>query len=325
MTMKILLPIDGSYHSDNAIQTVLSEPWPEGSECNIITVADTMHAGVDAYFGQLGSMALAAQQALDADIKKLLEEAKEKLEGKFGKGNVLANYSESKPSGVGGIIVETAKNWRADLIVMGSHGTSGWDDRFFGSVTIFVSNHAPCSVRIVHFIPSSSVEKKQKQKLPGDELLEETRYLVAINESSNSQAVLDSIMSRPWPPDSLFQIISVVPEPKSVFHSRWFQDIKVDEKHKELYASQKQLAEKLTKESASRIESKIGKGKVTYHVLEGNVRSLILQIAQDWPADMIILGAHDRDKSLLEHFLGSVAQAVLNNADCSIEIVRGRA
>ena len=322
--MKILLPIDGSYHSDNAIQTVLTEPWPEGSECYVITVADAMHTGVDAYFGRLGSLALAAQQALDTDIKKLLEEAKEKLETKFGKGKVQANYTESKPSGIGGIIVETANNWQADLIVMGSHGTSGWDDQFFGSVTIFVSNHAPCSVRIVHFIPSLSVEKKQKQKLAADELLEETRYLVALDGSTNSRLVIDSIMSRPWPPDSQFQLISVVPEPKSVFHSRWFKDVQVDEKHAELYASQKKVCEELVNEYASKLETKASKGKVTHHVLEGNARSLILQIAQDWPADMIILGAHDHDKTILEHFLGSVAQAIVNNADCSIEIVRTR-
>lgn len=321
--MKILLPIDGSYHSDNAMQTVLTEPWPEGSECHVMTIAAPLHAKADACFGQLGSMAMAAQQALDADIKKLLEEAKAKLETKFGKGKVQANYYESKPAGIDGIIVEVAKNWQADLIIMGSHGTSGWNDQFFGSVTIAVANNAPCSVRIVHFIPSTSVEKKQKQKLAGEELLEETRYLVPIYDSPNFHKLIDSIMSRPWPPDSQFQLMSVVPEPKSVFHSRWFHDAKIDEKHKELYASQKQMAEKLIKDCAAKLESKIGKGKVTFHVLEGSVRSLILQIAQDRPADMIIIGAHDRDKTILEHFLGSVAQAVLNNADCSIEIVRG--
>ena len=61
---------------------------------------------------------------------------------------------------------------------------------------------------------------------------------------------------------------------------------------------------------------------MTYHVLEGNVRSLILQIAQDWPADLIVLGAHGQDKSIMEHFLGSVARAVVGNAMCSVEIIR---
>lgn len=320
--MKILLPIDGSYHSDNAIQTVLTEPWPEGTECHVMTVAAPLYSQTDALFGQLGSTALSAQRTLDADIHKILEDGREKLESKFGKGKVVANFYESKPAGIEGIIIETAKNFQADLIVMGSHGTSGWNEGFFGSAAITVANHAPCSVRIVHFIPTASIEKKEKQKLPADELLEETRYLLAINQSPNSQKVVDSVLARPWPPDSLFEIISVVPEPKSVFHSRWFKDPQIDEKHQELYASQKQMAEKLVKECALKLEAKMGKEKVTYHVLEGNVPSLILQIAQDWPADMIIIGAHDFDKSFLEHFLGSVAQAILHNVDCSIEIVR---
>ncbi len=82
--------------------------------------------------------------------------------------------------------------------------------------------------------------------------------------------------------------------------------------------------EKLLKDNADLIQSKLPKSKVTYHVLEGNVRSLILQLAQDWPADMIIMGAHDRDKDALEHLLGSVAQAVINNAECSVELVRSK-
>ena len=323
--MKILLPIDGSYHSDNSVETVLTHLWPEGSECHVITVAEPLHANVAAAFGKLGSMSLEAQQALDADIHKLLKETTDKLELKFGKGKVVGNYYEAKPAGIAGIILELAKNWQADIIIMGSHGTSGWDDQSFGSVTLAVVNNAPCSVQIVHYVPSSSLEKKQKQNLPLEELMEETRYLVAINDSANSRSVIDSILSRPWPPDSKFQLISVVPEPKSVFHSRWIKDIKIDEAHKKLYAAQKQILEKLVKDTAGEIEAKLGKGKVTHHVLEGNARSLILQVAQDWPADMIIIGAHDRDKSILEHFLGSVARAVVNNADCSVEVVRSRA
>ena len=78
----------------------------------------------------------------------------------------------------------------------------------------------------------------------------------------------------------------------------------------------------MVKEVAQKLEDKFGKGKVTFHVLEGNVRSLILQMAQDWPADLIVIGAHGQDKSILEHFLGSVARAVVSNAMCSVEIVR---
>src|SRR5271163_1142156 len=109
--------------------------------------------------------------------------------------------------------------------------------------------------------------------------------------------LIESVLSRPWPPESLFQVLSVVQEAKSVFHSRFIKDPKIDAFHKELHAHQAQTGEALITKAVSKLESKLGKGKVTGHVLEGNVRSLIVQISEDWPADLVITGAHDRDKT----------------------------
>jgi nucleotide-binding universal stress UspA family protein len=46
-------------------------------------------------------------------------------------------------------IIEAAKNWDADLIVMGSHGHGFWGRLTLGSVSDAVVHHAPCSVLIV--------------------------------------------------------------------------------------------------------------------------------------------------------------------------------
>jgi len=313
--MKILLAIDGSVHSDNAVEAMLKQPWPDGSECNVVTVSESFDSG---NFGDLiNSIAIKAQEAFQTDIHKLLIETRDKLEQKFGVGKVLITHLEGKPSER---IIEETRNWQPDLLVMGTPGTTGtgYNDQG-GSIINPVVNHVSCSVRIVNFITSYSLAKEEKAHLPLDQA---ERFLLAINDSPNSRAVIDSVMTRPFSPGSIFQVLSIVQEPKSVFHSRFFKDPQIDQAHKMIYAAQKKTAEKLVENAASKLESKFGKDKVTWHVLEGSVRSLILQIAQDWPADMIILGAHDRDKSILEHFLGSVAQAVVNNADCSVEIVR---
>jgi len=60
---------------------------------------------------------------------------------------------------------------------------------------------------------------------------------------------------------------------------------------------------------------------VTTAVVQGDPKSIILDDAKAWGADLIVLGSHGRKG--LEHFLvGSVSEAVLRHAHCSVEIVR---
>jgi len=289
----------------------------------------------------INTMAATAFRALESDIGNSLNATRQKVAAKFGESKVTVNSQEQSQSHVAEIIVQQAREWRADLIVMGAHGESGYnedspvlafkqmlnptpgtfDAGTIGSVAAGVLNHAPCSVQIINFITSAATEKDERKHLPSQD---DSRFLLAINDSPSARAVIDEVLARPWLPTSIFQLIAVVEEPKSIVHSKLWKDPEIDTAHKQIYATQKAQLEKLTEAYANEIKQKLGKVVVEHHVLEGNVRSCILQIAQDWGADMIMLGAHDRDKSLWEHFLGSVARAVVDNADCSIEVVRPR-
>lgn len=53
-------------------------------------------------------------------------------------------------------IVEVAKRWPADLIVMGSHGRGGVQRMLLGSVAEEVMRHAPCPVLIAPPAPGAS-------------------------------------------------------------------------------------------------------------------------------------------------------------------------
>lgn len=60
---------------------------------------------------------------------------------------------------------------------------------------------------------------------------------------------------------------------------------------------------------------------VTARVAEGEVRSTILDIADQEHADWIVLGSHGRT-GLRRFALGSVAESVVRHANCSVTVVR---
>jgi nucleotide-binding universal stress UspA family protein len=50
-------------------------------------------------------------------------------------------------------IIDAAKEWRADMIIMGSHGWSGLNRFLMGSVSEGVVRHSHCSVEIIRTAP----------------------------------------------------------------------------------------------------------------------------------------------------------------------------
>jgi nucleotide-binding universal stress UspA family protein len=49
----------------------------------------------------------------------------------------------------GRVICDVAKDWGADLVIMGRRGRTGLSELFMGSVSHYVTHHAPCSVWVV--------------------------------------------------------------------------------------------------------------------------------------------------------------------------------
>lgn len=59
-------------------------------------------------------------------------------------------------------------------------------------------------------------------------------------------------------------------------------------------------------------------------MLSGNAKEVILDEAQKWAADLIVVGSHGR-RGFRRLLLGSVSEAVAMNAHCSVVVVRGPA
>jgi len=80
---------------------------------------------------------------------------------------------------------------------------------------------------------------------------------------------------------------------------------------------------KQARESVARTAESLRKAgfKADSRVAEHEIRTGILDVAQEWHADLIVLGSHG-EKGLKKFLLGSVAEFVARHAHCSVLIVR---
>ena len=142
--MKVLLAIDGSPHSQAAIAAVTRRPWPKGTAIEILTVLHSPTAvmidvalGLPAVDEQIGEQRRQASTLLDGAGKQIARAAPEVT--------VTTRILEGNPKDV---IVEEARTWNADLIVLGSHGYGRFRRMMLGSVAGAVVANAPCSVQV---------------------------------------------------------------------------------------------------------------------------------------------------------------------------------
>jgi nucleotide-binding universal stress UspA family protein len=68
------------------------------------------------------------------------------------------------PGSPGETICEIARNWDADLIVMGRRGRSGLGELILGSVSNYVLHHAPCSVVTVQSPRETNLESAENSE-----------------------------------------------------------------------------------------------------------------------------------------------------------------
>ena len=152
--MKILLPIDGSRFSDAAVQSVIDQA-PQGTEVRVLHVAEPPSTSLKCVVFAAGEIA-GYMPKLTPEWEAELKEAEELVANTAGllrsKGlTVVSAVEQGDPKSK---IIEDAHKWRADLIVIGSHGRKGLEHFLLGSVSEVVARHASCSVEIVR-IPSN--------------------------------------------------------------------------------------------------------------------------------------------------------------------------
>jgi nucleotide-binding universal stress UspA family protein len=202
-------------------------------------------------------------------------------------------------------LLQLAEEWKADLLMVGSHGRSALGRALFGSVSHFVVNHATCSVRIARsplFVPDAPV-----------------RLVIGLDGSEDSLTAVEEVAQRTWPAGTEARVITALDYrflsmvPNYDFPStNWNEPVDM-EMRKSVEVTGARACARL---SASGISAQS-------FVRDGNPKYVLLEEAEQWQADSIFLGA--KGHSALERFLvGSVSASVALHARCSVEIARPR-
>lgn len=146
--MKVLLAIDGSPCSNAAVDVMSRYSLPANSELRIISVVEPQVPIAAEPFGVGVDIALEMENLARGLAQQSVEEAVTKIRASESGKNL--KITSSVPTGSPKrIIVEEAEEWKADLIVIGSHGYHFWGRMLLGSVSSAVAQHAKCSVLIV--------------------------------------------------------------------------------------------------------------------------------------------------------------------------------
>lgn len=146
--MRVLLPVDGHECSQKAVQTVIDRFDPRETQVKVLHAVEWLREMPLCF--QYASGRTAAHDIAESRNKSF-ERARELVEGvaaqlEFKGFHPSVSLPDADPRHA---IVEAAREWPADLIVMGSHGRRGLDRLLLGSVAESVARHAPCSVEIV--------------------------------------------------------------------------------------------------------------------------------------------------------------------------------
>lgn len=144
MFKHILVPIDGSDCSLQALEVAARFAREQQARLTICTVVDPAKAAAMA-FGE-ASMAAACLDALDEEGKALVQDA-------AGRVQIIWPSEVAVLDGAPvDTIVDYARQADADLVIIGSHGRSGLQRLFLGSVAEGVIRNAAMPVMVVRHV-----------------------------------------------------------------------------------------------------------------------------------------------------------------------------
>lgn len=202
-------------------------------------------------------------------------------------------------------IARQAERMAADLIVIGTHGKSGFDRFLLGSVTERLLRVATA--------PMMTVPPRSKRS-------ETERYrsiLCPIDFSGESMRALRYALSLAQEADARLTLLHVVEGLLDEPAEQDFRDLNILDYYQRL---EKRARERLT--AAVPDEARVW-SRPTEQVVKGKAYQQILRIAEEGKYDLIVMGVRGRG-ALSRFAFGSTADRVIRQADCPVLTIRSQ-
>jgi nucleotide-binding universal stress UspA family protein len=143
MYQHILVPVDGSTTSDRSLREAIKFAQQHGSQLRFIHVMENILLPDNEVFLDYAAL----QEVVKRNGNNILEMAAILSREAGLKAETV--LSETTGERVASVIVAEAQRWPADLIIIGTHGRSGFNRLLFGSVAEGVVRAAQTPVLLI--------------------------------------------------------------------------------------------------------------------------------------------------------------------------------
>jgi nucleotide-binding universal stress UspA family protein len=313
--MRLLIAYDGSKCADSALDDLTHAGLPVQGEALVMSVAEVWLPPPPPSSLEILEMATTTKGALGLerkymagsqavkDAEEMAAKAAARFQANFPNWKVTHESVWGSPNWE---LFSKAEEWKADLIVVGSHGRNALGRLFLGSISQWLLNEARCSVRVAR-------GKLDEPDFP-------VRILLAFDGSRGSEKALEEIASRNWPEKSEVRV-AIVDQPLELTYVGGMAP-PLRESVDSFNEEQRARSMKVVK-AAERKLKKAGLSALS-DVLEGDPKKVLVRVAEDWRADCVFLGATGLTSRFEKFLIGTTAAAVAARAHCSVEVVRRR-
>lgn len=143
------------------------------------------------------------------------------------------------------------------------------------------------------------------------------KILLAVDGSPCSDVAVKEVAHRPWPEGSSVKVLTVFEPPMPPTPETWAVPASY---YEEIETALRKQGQNIIERAVQTLKANETLSLSSIFVL-GSPRPVILDEAESWGADLIVVGSHGYT-AWKRFLLGSVSQAVVSHAKCSVEVVR---